>query len=112
MGDTFGAEPGGTVTSGWLSPAAACLLRECVQNAARSTLRAFIILKHLLLKKALSAIDGSAAAGECAHPGAISPVPAWRALNTFDGRLLPSLSASLRWVRAAAAESARRMACA
>jgi hypothetical protein len=75
-------------------------------------LRAVIILKHLLLKKALSAIDGSAAAGECAHPGAISPVPAWRALNTFDGRLLPSLSASLRWVRAAAAESARRMACA
>jgi len=55
---SFGAVAGGTVTSGWLSPAAACLLRECVQNAARSSLRALIILKHLLLKKALSSVDG------------------------------------------------------
>ena len=85
---SFGAVAGGTVTSGWLSPAAACLRRR-----RRSVRR-------------------GGGGGECAQPGAISPVPAWRTLNTFDGRLLPSLSASLRWVRAAAAESARRMACA
>ena len=56
---SFGAVAGGTVTSGWLSPAAACLRRECAQNSARSILRAVLILIHLLLKKALSAIDGS-----------------------------------------------------
>ena len=116
---SFGAVAGGTVTSGWLSPAAACLRRECAQNSARSILRAVLILKHLLLKKALSAIDGSvrrrpvcggggglsaaAAAAGSARNRAPSPLclPGAHSTLSMAGSCLrspPLFVGSLRWV--------------
>ena len=74
------------MTSGWLSPAAACLLQR--QRPVRRC----------------SGSGGLSAAAAAACPPlqrrwgvCISPVPALRALKTSDGRLLPSLP-SLRWV--------------